>query len=239
MAKLGRFDLHRCHQLWIVLAGAISCPRLRSLGTGPIVLIIIRPRHPGRVALRMQPLLPRGPRARHSALRLPRSEISERPGLRMPMDGPFPLDDAAGAEECDIVVVGQRTRCGTCGTPGTAVGSLFLGEGLSAKRTVSYAATFGNHPRADGLEPYWAERLRKFDGSSVRDDNSRAIIEKDWDARRRRSRPMPAVPETISFGPNALASRPYIAVYGHSFPSWFQHTIRHWADDALAASSSA
>lgn len=230
MAKLGVLTFHRCINYGSFWQARSLVHGLRSLGTDPIVL----DHHSARVTraewrCAMQPLLPeRTPRGDiplyASKIRKFQSALAS-----VPMSAPFALDDPDGAEECDIVVVGSD-EVWNLRHPWYGGCSLFYGEGLSAKRTVSYAATFGNHPAANGLEPYWAERLRKFDGISVRDDNSRAIIEKDVGREATLVLdPCLQFPETISFGPNTLVSRPYIAVYGHSFPSWFQHAVRHWA----------
>lgn len=230
MAKLGVLTFHRCINYGSFWQTRCLVHGLRSLGTDPVILD-----HQSTRVTRaewrcaMQPLLPA--RTARPDIPLYASKIRKFQSAlaSLPTSASFALDDPAGAEECDILVVGsdevwnfRHPWYGGC--------SLFYGEGLAAKKKVSYAATFGNHPAANGLEPYWAERLRNFDGISVRDENSRAIIEKEVGREAILVLdPCLQFPETISFGPNASASRPYMAVYGHSFPSWFQNAVRLWA----------
>jgi hypothetical protein len=110
--------------------------------------------------------------------------------------------------------------------------SLFFGEGLSSPRVVSYAASFGNHDAEAGLDGHRADQLRKFDAISVRDQNSRDLIEA---ALGQESAlvldPCLQFPPRVAEGvPNPETARePFALVYGHGFPDWFIDSATRWA----------
>ncbi|CAA9267445.1 MAG: FIG01076348: hypothetical protein [uncultured Chloroflexi bacterium] len=156
----------------------------------------------------------------------------------LPRSRRFPLDDPGGARGANdapamdayrLVVVGsdevwnlRHPWFGGCG--------LFWGEGVRASRLVSYAASFGNHDTV--LEPWWADRLRRFDSISVRDENSLGLIrsalgfEPDLvlDPCLQFSERLPQ-PQGRWRGPR----EPFAAVYGHSFTPSFAQEVRRWA----------
>jgi hypothetical protein len=107
--------------------------------------------------------------------------------------------------------------------------AIFYGTGVKAQRLVSYAASFGNHDASEGLHPWWAEKLRAFSAIAVRDENSRAMIRNALGVE-----PEMVLDPCLQFPPEAGApvesERPYLAVYGHSFPGWFAEAVRGFAD---------
>jgi hypothetical protein len=89
----------------------------------------------------------------------------------LPLSAPFPLDDPSRLEELDAVVVGSD-EVWNLSHPWYGGKPLFWGEGLRARKLISYAASFGCYGWQWGLEPQWVERLRRFDAIAVRDVNS-------------------------------------------------------------------
>ncbi|MQW88306.1 polysaccharide pyruvyl transferase family protein [Sinorhizobium saheli] len=229
MARLGVLTFHRCINYGSFWQARCLVHGLRSLGADPVILDH-RSARVSRAELRcaLRPLLP----ARTAPADIPLYASKARKFLSalasLPLSAPFALDDPAGLEDCDIVVIGSD-EVWNLRHPWYGGYPLFYGEGLRARSLVSYAATFGNHSAASGLDHFWAERLSKFDEISVRDENSRRIVEK---AVRREAAlvldPCLQFPETI-VSCRHTASRPYVAVYGHSFPAWFQKAICRWA----------
>ncbi|SEJ81930.1 Polysaccharide pyruvyl transferase [Sphingomonas sp. OV641] len=122
-----------------------------------------------------QPTLPVRTAPRHFAAlgRKTRALIAAVDAL--PLSPPFPLEDAARSPRYDAVVIGSD-EVWNFRHPWYSGASIFFGEGLNADRLVSYAASFGNHDAADGIDPHWLERLRRFHALSVRDENSRAML---------------------------------------------------------------
>lgn len=107
---------------------------------------------------------------------------------------------------------------------------IFFGDDLKAARIVSYAASFGNHEAAHGIDPDWARKLDRFSAISVRDENSLQLVRSGTD--REPSLvldPCLLVPEVARSESEHPASN-YVAVYGHGFPKWLQRRVRRWAD---------
>ncbi|MDK1389167.1 polysaccharide pyruvyl transferase family protein [Sinorhizobium sp. 8-89] len=229
MAKLGVLTFHRCINYGSFWQARCLVLGLRSLGAKPVVLDH-RSDRVSRAEWRcaLQPLLPA--RTARSDISLYASKIRkfQNAFASFPLSAAFALDEPLAPEDCDLVVVGSD-EVWNFRHPWYGGVPLFYGEGLSAKRIVSYAATFGSHPAANGLESYWADKLRQFHAISVRDENSRTIIER---ALGREAAlvldPCLQFPETIAPCRNLVIPRPYVAVYGHSFPSWFQQEVRRW-----------
>ena len=160
--------------------GEIGCPDispLRSRGLEPIVLDH-RSDRVSRAEWRcaLQPLLPVRTSAADSRLYASKIRKFLKAIEALPLSGAFALDDPTGSESCDLVIVGSD-EVWNLRHPWYGGCRLFYGDQLTARRLVSYAATFGNHPAATGLESFWAEGLRKFESISVRDGNSKTIVE--------------------------------------------------------------
>ncbi len=93
----------------------------------------------------------------------------------LPRSPRFDLDRPTKADAYDIVIVGSD-EVWNLRHPWYGGAPIFYGEGLQAERLVSYAASFGNQDRADGLERHWADKLDNFAHISVRDDNSHKLV---------------------------------------------------------------
>ncbi|AFL53655.1 hypothetical protein USDA257_c51290 [Sinorhizobium fredii USDA 257] len=233
LAKLGVLTFHRCINYGSFWQTRCLIDGLRSRGRDPIVLNHSSDRV-SRAEWRcaLQPLLP----VRTSPADSPLYALKIRKFLKavegLPLSDAFSLDDPTGIEGCDLVIVGSD-EVWNLRHPWYGGCRLFYGDSLAARRIVSYAATFGNHPAASGIENFWAEGLRKFDSISVRDENSKTIIEHVVGREATLVLdPCLQFPEAITpfqeVSRNRLP-RPYAAVYGHSFPNWFKDSVRHWA----------
>jgi len=146
----------------------------------------------------------------------------------LPRSHRFALDrpQESGARDC--VVVGSD-EVWNLSHPWYGGVPIFYGAGLETDRLMSYAASFGNYDADAGLHPAWAERLGRFDAISVRDENSRRLVE---DALGRT--PAFVLDPVLQFPPPAEAvadDGPYVALYGHSFPEWFRRAVRAWANE--------
>ncbi|ASY66052.1 hypothetical protein SJ05684_b50700 (plasmid) [Sinorhizobium sojae CCBAU 05684] len=227
---MGVLTFHRCINYGSFWQARCLVDGLRLLGADPVILdhrsARIR-RAEWRCAF--QPLLPvRSSRADFPLYAAKIRKFAEAIAA-CPLSGPFEIDDPAEIEPFDLVLVGSD-EVWNLSHPWYGGRPIFYGDGVQARRLVSYAATFGNLPAAQGLEFYWADKLQKFDGISVRDANSRAIIEKDL---KRRATlvldPCLQFPASLAPSREPRAGSPYLAVYGHSFPDWFQAGVRRWA----------
>jgi hypothetical protein len=149
----------------------------------------------------------------------------------LPLSPRFPLETPAAMADYDLVVVGSD-EVWNLAHPWFGHCPIFYGEGVRAPRLVSYAASFGNHDAAWGLDPAWAEKLRNFDLISVRDENSQTIVENALGFR-----PDMVLDPCLQFAvvpdsrPESDRPRPpYVAVYGHNFSESFAREVRRWAD---------
>ncbi len=146
----------------------------------------------------------------------------------LPLSRPFPLDDPAQMERYDTIVVGSD-EVWNFRHPWYGGAALFFGDHLNADRLVSYAASFGNHDAADGLDTPWLDRLRRFHAISVRDENSRALLAGLPEDIPLVLDPCLQFPEIIPDAPPIPGER-YAVIYGHSFPAWYTAQLRRWAD---------
>ncbi|MFC3164862.1 polysaccharide pyruvyl transferase family protein [Ciceribacter thiooxidans] len=148
----------------------------------------------------------------------------------LPCTEPFPLDDPTELDVFDLVLVGSD-EVWNLNHPWYGGSSIFYGEGLPARCLASYAASFGNFTTAGLLRGRWADGLGDFSVISVRDYNSRRLIEEVLGI-------TPALvldpclqfPESIEGIAPHEADAPFAVVYGHSFPAWFASAVRRWAD---------
>lgn len=174
-----------------------------------------------------QPDLPRRtPRRHFPALGRKIRAFAEAVG-HLPRSAPFPLDRPDLAPGFDTVVVGSD-EVWNFGHPWYSARPLFFGEG-SGGRLVAYAASFGGHDAAHGLDAGWTARLARFDALSVRDANSQAMV-----AAALGHRPPLVLDPCLQF-PDALPPAPadpgdYLLLYGHGLPDWFAAGIRAQAD---------
>jgi hypothetical protein len=146
----------------------------------------------------------------------------------LPRSPRFSLEHPAGAEAYDLVVVGSD-EVWNLRHPWYGGCALFYGDGVRARRLVSYAASFGGYSAWEGLEPAWAERLRRFESISVRDENSWWMVRNVLGLE-----PVLVLDPCLQF-PVPLEGRwrgpqqPFVAVYGHSFTPTFAQQVRRWA----------
>lgn len=151
----------------------------------------------------------------------------------LPLSRAFELDSPADMAQYDLVVVGSD-EVFNLAHPWYGYCPLFYGDGLKASRLISYAASFGNYQASWGMDQDWANKLRNFDHISVRDENSRTIIQRalGFEA------PMVLDP-CLQFPVNWKAvklpqfKQPYVALYGHNFSDYFIREIREWADSRM------
>jgi polysaccharide pyruvyl transferase WcaK-like protein len=148
----------------------------------------------------------------------------------LPRSRRFPLEAPEELGEFDLIVVGSD-EVWNVRHPWYARRPAFFGEGLPARRIVSYAASFGNHDVEDGLCSPWSDMLRRFDLLSVRDRNSHELVRRavDRDAAVVLDPCLQFPPETETAQAADGGRQLYIAVYGHSFPAWFTAAIRAFA----------
>jgi hypothetical protein len=148
----------------------------------------------------------------------------------LPSSPPFPLEAAEAMEPYDCVVVGSD-EVWNLRHPWYGGRRAFYGEGLPARRIVSYAASFGNHEAAEGLPRDWSDKLRRFDTISVRDRNARRMLQ---DALGEDPELVldPVLQFPIAPTQPSANDAPYLAVYGHGFPRSFAQAVRAHADRA-------
>lgn len=141
----------------------------------------------------------------------------------LPLSAPFDLDDPAGIPRFDVVVIGSDEVL-NLSHPWYGGKRLFWGEGVAASRVVTYAASSGNMDADGGLAPDWRARLGRLDAISVRDENTRAVVQ----AATGRTPEMVLDP-VLQFPPNVAPAdepAPYLLVYGHHIPDWFAARVR-------------
>lgn len=146
----------------------------------------------------------------------------------LPLSPPFPLDEPGKMEEYDLVIVGSDEVWNVF-HPWYAKCKIFYGEGLRAQQLMAYAASFGNYPAGRGLDNEWSGRLYNFDLISVRDENSRRMVQQSTSLH-----PAIVLDPCLQFplepeDRELPFSEPYIALYGHNFSEAFQQKVRAWA----------
>jgi hypothetical protein len=138
----------------------------------------------------------------------------------------FDLNHPWDAEPQDAVVIGSD-EVWNFGHPWYGWKPAFFGDFLRAERRIAYAASFGSHDAGRGIHPDWAAKLARFDAISVRDANSRELVQASIGRD-----PAVVLDPVLQFppaepGPSERGS--YAAVYGHGFPAWFVRHLREWA----------
>lgn len=148
---------------------------------------------------------------------------------RLPLSPRFPLLAPEQAPAYDAVVVGSD-EVWNFQHPCYGAKPLFFGRDLPAGRLVSYAASFGNHDAAAGMDSFWSDLLRRFDALSVRDANSQALVTAALGTA------PPLVVDPVLLHPDAIVTAdpgedgPYAIVYGHGFPDWLAAAMRRWSE---------
>lgn len=146
----------------------------------------------------------------------------------LPRSAGFDLEAPDRLDPFDRVIVGSD-EVWNFSHPWYGGASVFFGVGLRARRLVAYGASFGNHDAAVSPVRGWGEPLRAFHSLSVRDSNSRRLVESEL-----------GVAPRVVVDPCLLSSppvegrwrgpdRPFVVVYGHGFSEDFTHQVRRWA----------
>ncbi|MFL6720581.1 MAG: polysaccharide pyruvyl transferase family protein [Sphingomonas sp.] len=176
----------------------------------------------------LQPKLP----ARTPAGELPQYRAKARKFIdaiaALPQSPRFSLHEPEAAGDYDVVVVGSD-EVWNFRHPWYGSKPIFFGDGVRARRLVSYGASFGNHSAWDGFHPEWAGKLDRFAALSVRDENSWHLV------RGGTGREAEIVVDPCLLYPSAaklepVSGEPYALVYGHGFPAWLKALIRRWSD---------
>lgn len=228
--SIGVLTFHRCINYGSYWQARCLVEGLRRLGHEAVLLDHVSAEVNSReLRCAFQPQLPsRTPRSDHPAYgRKTRKFLEAQAGLAL--SKPFDLDSGVPAEALDAIVVGSD-EVWNFQHPWFGGKSLFFGERLDA-RLVSYAASFGNHDAHAGMDPFWANLLRRFSSISVRDENARQLVSEALGIE-----PVMVLDPCLQFVdeiPEGFgADAPYAVVYGHSFPDWFVPHVRAWADTA-------
>jgi hypothetical protein len=227
--KIGILTFHRCINYGSYWQARCLVEGLRALGYDAVLLDHDSPPVrwlEWRCALQPQRPLrgPPGDVAEHSSKTRQFLEAFD----KLPRSVPFPTESPASAERFDVAVVGSD-EVWNLRHPWYGGYPIFFGEGLKSDRLVSYAASFGNYDASCGLPAYWARRLANFAPISVRDQNSERIVRGALG-----SDPELVLDPCLLFPPAAEPDpaetrAPYVAVYGHGFPSWFINAVRKWS----------
>jgi hypothetical protein len=140
----------------------------------------------------------------------------------------FPLRNPPGFSDFELIAVGSD-EVWNLSHPWLGKVPLFFGERLAPKRLVSYAASFGNYPAADGLKDEWVNRLRRFDAISVRDKNSLELVEQSLGFRPTLVLDPCLLAETLQNPPPPSGEAPYLLVYGNRFVPELINETREFA----------
>ena len=146
----------------------------------------------------------------------------------LPLSPRFPLTRPELAGDYDIIVVGSD-EVWNFRHPWFGSKPIFFGDGLRTPRLVSYAASFGNHARTDGIAEDWARKLERFASLSVRDRNSEALVVSGT-TRAPTIVLDPCLQFPLSVDARQSAGSDYAIVYGHGFPDWLKQSVRSWAN---------
>ncbi len=230
--KIGVLTFHRCINYGSYWQARCLIEGLRTRGHDAVLL----DHDSHRVKLAewesaLQPVLPSVVPASDYSLYRRKIRKFVRALSSLPLSRRFSLEDSTEMEEFDVVLVGGD-EVWNLSHPWYGGYPLFFGDGVRARRLVSYAASFGSYSASKGLEPWWADRLRRFQAIAVRDENSRRLIEASLGFA-----PELVLDPCLQFanGGNPRrrrgteSRRPFVALYGHNFSDWFSRHVRRWA----------
>lgn len=227
-AKIGVLTFHRCINYGSYWQARCLVEGLRRLGYEAVLLD-----HASRAVDRaewrcaLSPMLPQPTPRSDFPLYADKARRFFTAFAQLPLSAPFPLDDPAEMDDYELIIVGSD-EVWNLRHPWYGGKRLFWGEGLRADRLASYAASFGNHAVGDGLSADWAARLQQFNRISIRDENSRLLIETALERE-----PELVLDPVLQFPPEVEGEveleGPYVAVYGHSFPEWFSTSVARWS----------
>ena len=227
--KIGVLTFHKCINYGSYWQARCLVEGLRSAGHDAVLLDHDSPQvSRAEIRCAFQPALPRRtPRALLPAYKA-KTRLFADAFQDLPTSTRFPIGRPGEAGAYDAVVVGSDEVWNFC-HPWYSDNPIFFGEGLRADRLLSYAASFGNHDAERGIREDRAAQLRAFDAISVRDANSKILL----DPVLGREVAMVLDP-CLQFSdridvPAAPASAPYAIIYGHGFPDWLQDAVRQWS----------
>ena len=225
--KVGVLTFHRSINYGSFWQATRLVEGLRSRGHEPVVLDYdSRSVCSAELRCALQPELPKrtAPGLLGSYARKTRRLAKATEGL--PLSSRFPLHRPELAGGYDIIVVGSD-EVWNFRHPWFGGKPIFFGDDLRTERLVSYAASFGNHGKWDGISDDWARKLERFARLSVRDGNSAALV------RAGTEREPPIVLDPCLQFPPIAGAQPsgsdYAVVYGHGFPDWLTLAVRSWA----------
>lgn len=228
--KVGVLTFHRCINYGSYWQARCLVEGLQARGDHVVLLDHHSPRvNRAEWKCALQPTLPhRPPREDYPRYAAKTRKFFES-FAALPLSAPFPLEDPAAMEPMDVAVIGSD-EVWNFRHPWYAGYPIFFGDGLRAERVVSYAASFGAHDAAHGIEDHWADRLRRFAGIGVRDDNSRRLVQDALGVE-----PALVLDPCLQFAdvcrrPSDGEADAPVIVYGHGFPAWFAERARAWAD---------
>lgn len=146
----------------------------------------------------------------------------------LPLSPPFPLEHPSFMDSYDMIMIGSD-EVWNLTHPWYGYYPVFYGEGIKAKHLISYAASFGNYDVSWKPDREWISRLQKFERISVRDENSRTLIQNMLGID-----PQMVLDPCLQFPIKAEFrhlpfNEPYIAVYGHNFSESFIRNIQKFA----------
>lgn len=177
----------------------------------------------------LDPLLPEhsGPADRLLYARKARRFFEALAGL--PHSAAFNLEQPAGLASYERIVVGSD-EVWNLDHPWYGGHPLFFGHGLGPGRLVAYAASGGHYRAGRGLDAWRASGLRRFDHLSVRDRNTRRLVQPHA-----RTPPAVVLDPCLQFGTHEAmqavgdVARGPALVYGHHFTPAFAAQARRWA----------
>jgi hypothetical protein len=221
--KIGVLTFHRCINYGSYWQARCLVEGLRTAGHDAVLLDHVSDRvNRAEWRCALSPLLPAPTAAPDRRLYRAKVDRFLDAFAGLPLSAQFALDEPEGMEPCDLVIVGSD-EVWNLRHPWYGRHRLFFGDRLKTNRLASYAASFGNHDVHDGLDPGLARDLDAFSHISVRDANSRALVEQSLGRV-----PALVLDPCLQFPPKVrpddnLADA--IVVYGHSFPGWLQQRV--------------
>lgn len=225
--KVGVLTFHRCINYGSYWQARCLVEGLRGLGVDAELLD-----HDSAEVRRaelqcaLQPQLPRRTRRADLKRYAAKTRSFHRAFERLPRSRSFSLDRPDEAGTYDLVLVGSD-EVWNFAHPWYGFKPIFFGDHLRTEHLASYAASFGNHDAECGIDPDWAAKLKRFRAISVRDENSRRLVQDGL-----AQEPTLVLDPCLQFPPGRERQEggSYLALYGHSFPDWFAASVRQWAD---------
>lgn len=229
--KIGVLTFHRCINYGSYWQARCLAENLQSLGHEAVILDHDAPSvNLAEWKCALQPTLPTPVPAADQPLYREKIQRFFDAFKSLPLSKRFPLEHPQTMDQYDVVVVGSD-EVWNLSHPWYGNASIFYGDGIPARRLVAYAASFGNYPAENGLDTYWAEKLRNFDWIAVRDKNAQTIINqtlgRDPALVLDPCFQYPVEPEERY---DTHLQKSYIAVYGHNFSEAFIYNIKNYAN---------